>query len=49
MTVNHIPSTDNTINPKLAEKMKDLPEEQQWILLKQLLEGNSLLPCSVNQ
>jgi len=40
MTVNHLPSTGNTINPMLAEKIKELPEEQQWILLEQLLEGN---------
>ena len=40
MTVNHIPSAGNTINPRLAEKIKDLPEERQWILLQQLLEGN---------
>ena len=40
MTVNHIPSAGNTINPRLAEKIKDLPEERQWILLQQLLKGN---------
>jgi Tfp pilus assembly protein PilZ len=40
MTVNHIPSAGNTIHPRLAEKIKDLPEEQQWILLQQLLKGN---------
>jgi Tfp pilus assembly protein PilZ len=40
MTVNHIPSAGNTINPRLAEKIKDLPEEWQWILLQQLLKGN---------
>jgi Tfp pilus assembly protein PilZ len=40
MTVNHLPSTGNTIHPMLAEKIKELPEEQQWILLEQLLEGN---------
>ena len=40
MTVNHIPSAGNTIHPKLAEIIKDLPEERQWILLQQLLEGN---------
>jgi Tfp pilus assembly protein PilZ len=40
MTVNHIPSTGTTINPRLAEKIKDLSEERQWILLQQLLEGN---------
>ena len=40
MTVNHIPSTGNTINPRLAEKIRDLPEERQWILLQQLLKGN---------
>jgi Tfp pilus assembly protein PilZ len=39
MTVNHIPSAGNTINLKLAEKIKDLPEERQWILLQQLLKG----------
>ena len=40
MTVNHIPSTGTTINPRLAEKIKDLSEERQWILLQQLFEGN---------
>jgi Tfp pilus assembly protein PilZ len=40
MTVNHIPSAGNTINPRLAEIIKDLPEERQWILLQQLLKGN---------
>jgi len=40
MTVNHIPSAGNTINPRLAEKIKDLHEERQWILLQQLLKGN---------
>ncbi len=40
MTVNHIPSTSNTINPRLAEKIKDLSEERQWILLQQLVEGS---------
>ena len=40
MTVNHLPSLGSTINPRLAEKIKDLPEERQWILLQQLLEGN---------
>ncbi len=40
MTGEHLSSTDNTINPRLAEKIKDLSEERQWILLQQLLEGN---------
>jgi Tfp pilus assembly protein PilZ len=40
MTVNPIQSTGDTINPRLAEKIKDLPEKRQWILLQQLLEGN---------
>ena len=40
MTVNQIPSAGKTINPRLAEKIKDLPEERQWILLQQLLKGN---------
>ena len=40
MTVNHLPSAGNTINPRLAEKIEDLPKEQQWILLEQLLEGD---------
>ena len=40
MTVDHLPSTDNTINPRLAEKIGDLPEDRQWILLQQLLEGD---------
>lgn len=42
MTVNHIPSADYTINPRLAEKIKDLPEERQWILLQQLVKGNTM-------
>ena len=37
------PSEQNTINLKLAEMIKNLPEKQQLILLKQLLKGN-LLP-----
>jgi len=43
MTVNHIPSTGTTINPRLAEKIKDLSEERQWILLQQLFEGNVIV------
>ena len=42
MTVNQLPSTGNTINPKLAEQINDLPEERQWILLQKLLEGNPI-------
>ena len=34
------PSEQNTINLKLAEMIKNLPEKQQLILLKQLLKGN---------
>ena len=34
------PSESNTINFKLAEMIKNLPEKQQLILIKQLLEGN---------
>ena len=34
------PSEQNTINLKLAEMIKSLPQEQQLILLKQLLKGN---------
>jgi Tfp pilus assembly protein PilZ len=34
------PSDQNTINLKLAEMIKNLPEDQQLILLKQLLKGN---------
>ena len=34
------PSEQNTINLKLAELIKNLPEKQQLILLKQLLKGN---------
>ena len=34
------PSDPNTINLKLAELIKNLPEEQQLILLKQLLKDN---------
>ena len=33
------PSEYNTINLKLAEKIKNLPEDQQLILLKHLLKG----------
>ena len=40
MTVNHSPPTGKTINPRLVEKIKEMPEERQWILLQQLLEGN---------
>ena len=42
MTVNHIPSVGYTINPRLAEKIKDLPEERQWILLQQQVKGNTM-------
>ncbi len=34
------PGEHNTINLKLAEMIKSLPETQQLILLKQLLKGN---------
>lgn len=34
------PSDQNTINLKLAELIKNLPEDQQLTLLKQLLKGN---------
>jgi Tfp pilus assembly protein PilZ len=34
------PSDQNTINLKLAEMIKNLPEDQQLTLLKQLLKGN---------
>jgi Tfp pilus assembly protein PilZ len=34
------PSEQNTINLKLAEMIKNLPEKQQLVLLKQLLQGN---------
>jgi Tfp pilus assembly protein PilZ len=40
MTANHIPSAGDAINPRLAEKIRDLPQERQWILLQQLLKGN---------
>lgn len=40
MTVNHLPSAGNTINPRLAEKIEDLPKEQQRALLERLLEDN---------
>ena len=42
MTVNHIASVGHTINPRLVEKIKDLPEEQQWILLQQLVKDNPM-------
>jgi Tfp pilus assembly protein PilZ len=34
------PSDHKTVNLKLAETIKNLPEDQQLILLKQLLKGN---------
>ena len=34
------PSESNTINFKLAEMIKNLPEKQQLILIKQLLDDN---------
>ena len=40
MTVNHLPAAGKPINPRLAEKIEDLPKEQQWALLEQLIEGN---------
>jgi Tfp pilus assembly protein PilZ len=40
MTVDALPPAGKTINPKLAEKIADLPEDRQWILLRQLLEGD---------
>ena len=40
MAINHIPPAGKIINPRLAEKIKALPEERQWILLQQLLEGD---------
>ncbi len=40
MTVNHKPPTGNTINPKLAETIYNLPEERQFNLLNQLLNSN---------
>jgi Tfp pilus assembly protein PilZ len=40
MTSVNPPSEQHTINLKLAEMIKNLPEDQQLILLKQLLKGN---------
>ena len=40
MAVNQMPSPGNTINSKLATKIKALPSDRQWILLRQLLDGN---------
>jgi Tfp pilus assembly protein PilZ len=40
MAIENPPSEQNTINLKLAEKIKNLPEDQQLILLKQLLKDN---------
>jgi len=34
------PSALNTINPGLAKKIKNLSEERQFVLLKQLLKGD---------
>ena len=42
MTVDILPSAGNTIHPGLMQKIKDLPEERQWTLLQQLLEGDIL-------
>jgi Tfp pilus assembly protein PilZ len=40
MASSNPPIEQNTINLKLAEMIKNLPEDQQLILLKQLLKGN---------
>ena len=40
MAFDYMPSPDNTINSKLAAKIKALPPDRQWILLQQLLDGN---------
>ncbi|MGD8290509.1 MAG: PilZ domain-containing protein [Desulfobacterales bacterium] len=40
MTVDALSPAGRTINPKLAEKIADLPEDRQWILLKELLDGD---------
>jgi len=40
MTNTNHPSALNTINPGLAKKIKNLPEERQFVLLKQLLKGD---------
>lgn len=40
MAVDHMPSPGNTINSKLATKIKALPLDRQWRLLQQLLDGN---------
>ena len=40
MTINQKPPTGNSIDPKLAETIKNLPEERQLNLLNQLLNGN---------
>jgi Tfp pilus assembly protein PilZ len=40
MAVNHTPPAGNTINSRLATKIKGLPADRQWILLQQLIDGN---------
>ena len=40
MAVNQTPPAGNTVDPRLARKIKELPAERQWTLLQQLLEGN---------
>lgn len=48
MTVDQLPSAGNTIHPRLVQQIKDLPEERQWTLLQQLLEGD-ILPALQGQ
>ena len=41
MAVDHTPP-GNTINSRLATKIKELSADRQWMLLQQLLDGNIL-------
>ena len=40
MAVDNMPPPGNTINSRLATKIKALPADRQWTLLQQLLDGN---------
>ena len=39
MAANHNPPVEDAVNPKLAETIKNLPEDRQLDLLKHLLKG----------
>ena len=42
MAVDPTPLPGNTINSRLATKIKELSADRQWMLLQQLLDGNIL-------